>query len=241
MLVMVEEINQVFSMKDGGMSTRVVLGLPTGEKLHAEIEDAEMEKLLRARSQAQEEQVDELDKPFDQQSPQYAQPDVYPEDTPPAYEAPHPAETQDPSDPVVEWANLPEHILPISMKQVLADVGAGPTMPWSSLQNMVAEISRRLAEQAQTPQPEQQPVFQQVPQPPQPQPPQQPIPRVQPRPQPQSMAQQSTPIGQVMMNRPRPRRSVPIDEQGYPIVPGVDYDPGEVGMPNADEDGVGQM
>jgi hypothetical protein len=69
---------------------------------------------------------------------------------------------------------------------------------------------------------------------PAPQPVQQPLQQ-----QPQQAQQQA--VGKVMMRTTRPARTVPKDAMGYPMVPGMNNDPGEVASVGADEDGVRQM
>lgn len=55
-----------------------------------------------------------------------------------------------------------------------------------------------------------------------------------------TLAQPPTPQRARVMNAVPPRRTVPTNDMGYPQVPGLDQDPGELAQ-DADEDGVAQL
>jgi hypothetical protein len=119
---------------------------------------------------------------------------------------------------LVTWADLRDEYLSADMKAILTSLGAAPAMPMADLVSLVREIAQNKQLMGEVSQAPAQPAV----------------------PAPQQAAPQPA-AGQVMMRRSPPRRTVPKDEFGYPIVPGVGHDPGEVGVPDADEDGVGQL
>jgi hypothetical protein len=210
MRVLVEEINQVLSLLDGAMKTRVTLKLPSGALISAQVEKDALEELLKEAN-------------------------LVPRETEPALE--EQGEAESPDENLVEWAAVSDEYLAPELKQMLAELGAAPVMPMQDLIALVTEIRQAngLMEQAvpEPTQPDPAPGY--APAPVQPYPVQtQPVAPVQPQPQAQ-------PTGRVVMHRPPPIRSVPKDDQGYPIVPGMEPDPGEVALPDSDEDGVGQM
>lgn len=114
---------------------------------------------------------------------------------------------------MIEWRTLPEESLSTTMKQVLERADIPNELPASELVELIDAITRQENAQRAA-------QAAQASQPPQ---------------------QQST-VGRVQQLRTPPRRTVPMDEKGYPIVAQQvqDRDPGEVATMGADEDGVPQ-
>lgn len=117
----------------------------------------------------------------------------------------------------VQWAMLPDEELPPFIKVALANLGVPSSLPLAELIEYVGQISAATVdEQMDIAQPAPQEVLQQQPTP-----------------------QEVGPvIGRVVTNQGRPRRTVPTDDHGYPIVPGAEItDPGEAFL-DGEDDGV---
>jgi len=228
MQAFIEEINQALILRDQKIETRLVLSLPNGRKISATVSDDDLKVLVEARTEEQmaeqptepvgtvavaQGMVDELADPEMEDLARASSPEV-----------------PGGSDLVV-WASLPDDYLAPEMKQLLTELGAAPVMSVTDLVGLVNEISQAEGLMEQVPEPAApQPLMTHVPEGAPPYAP------VQPQP---SQAQSA--IGRVVVQRSKPARTVPKDEYGYPIVPGMEQDPGEVAIPDADEDGVGQM
>jgi hypothetical protein len=140
------------------------------------------------------------------------------------------APAQDDSEAVVEetpapeeviWMNLPDNYLAPQMKRMLQELGAAPSMSMPDLIALVHEVSRtdglmEQVEQAAAPQ---------VAGPPAP---------IQP------VAVEEQKPGEVRTRR-KPIRTVPKDENGYPVVPGMTQDPRDEISLDADEDGISSL
>jgi hypothetical protein len=114
----------------------------------------------------------------------------------------------------VQWAMLPDEELPPFMKVELANAGVPDVIPLQQLLEYVAQISAMYEEPDEKPQ-------------------------ASPQSAQSAQAAPATPvIGRVVTNQGQPRRTVPMDEKGYPVVPGMEAsDPGEVPF-DGDDDGV---
>jgi len=215
MQAFIEEINQALLLRDHKIETRLVLSLPNGKKISATVSDDDLKTLVEARSEEQ-----------------MAEQPVEPVGT----EAVAQGMVDELGEPeMVAWASLPDEYLAPEMKQMLTELGAAPIMPMENLLALVNEIAQADGLMGQVPEPiPPEPMMTSVPQAAPPYVvPQQPQPPAQRPPQPA--------MGQVVLQRVKAARTVPKDDYGYPIVPGMEQDPGEVAVPDADEDGIGQM
>jgi len=139
MIVIVEEIQQNYSLQTKGVTTYAVLKLPTGNSITVPLTDEQAQDIMQAsisvRSPAPYDDQDQTDIEQEQlEQEQLEQPvEVQPERA---------------SD-TVRWAELPDSIIAPQMKKVLADVGAASEMPYEALVSLVDEISEHLANQAE--------------------------------------------------------------------------------------------
>jgi len=142
-------------------------------------------------------------------------------DMPNEPEQPSEVEFNEPADidlsDEVQWALLPDDELPPLIKVALANLEVPEVITLAELMEYVGQISAAAVdEQMEIAQPAPQNVLQQ-------------------QPAPQEMAPI---VGRVVTNQGRPRRTVPTDDHGYPVVPGVEMaDPGEMSV-DGDEDGI---
>lgn len=198
MEVTVESIEQNYSLDTHTVVTWAVLRLPTGERLNVRLEAEQAEAIMQANSGEQPEAEAAT---YEQPEPEIAQPAV---------------SVMPQEEEMVQWGNLPNDVLPIQIKQVLAASNIDPVLPMSQLVELADDIAERMMAQAQAAvPPDQKPAV--VPPPP-----------------------AKPPMGVVQRRVIPGRKTVPMDAQGYPIVAGIERDPGEVAM-DADEDGVGQI
>ena len=259
--VEIEELQQRYPLNGGKVVTYAVLLLPNQKRISVALESDDVESLLEANgdSPAETQQPPQTYAPAEEpgsmafggdpveMAPTFnpppadmslmTQPEVSADSFADFLETGESAAVQPPqfegaqqapqsNEQQVTWAELPDDVLPRQMKDVLIQVGAAPVMPVAALQNLVDEISERMSNQAQA-----QGVLAQPPAPPQ------------PRPQPvqQPVRQPVQPVmGQVQLQPVPQRRTVPMNTAGYPVVPGMEQDPGEIAV-NADEDGVSQL
>lgn len=224
MKVEIEGVNQKLMFNGGGIVENwLVLALPTGERIHARVGEADLTSIM-----------DSVGTEFDEIEPGVAaehefHPPVSFDDmpqplmkdltgAPPDEEVQHVpsgafedfvgAEVegvpQEEAEDLVDWEQLPEEVLPAVMKSEMRAAHIAQQLPSSALIRVTDQIAERMMAKATLSQPPQH--------------------------------DQRTRV----MNAVPPRRTVATNEYGYPKVAGVDNDPGEFAH-DADEDGVGQL
>jgi|SRR5688572_5485742 len=220
----ITDIDQRFSMETGRVTNFVIIRLPSGRELRAQVDDATMEELITESSKGPYEATprdarvdagsssevfvhEHFDNGFgyDGAVTQVArqQADEAFGDGPPPTPVDEVEQLEHHVDSgVVEWAKLPDTQLPPQMKKILRDSKVNPVISVEDLDHLKAQILERLSKQ--------------------------------PKP------------GQVKWNQgaqretqSRPIRTVPRDEAGNPRPPGgiTEIDPGES---QDDDDGVAQ-
>ena len=224
MLVYIEDIQQNMTLSSGVVQSYARLKLPSGKIIAVPLDEEQLMEVMEASV------VAPTDAGLNEVREEYVQQQVE--------MSPEPGEEQTATGDLVRWADLPSTALPDSMKQILQELGAAPEMPHDALVALVDDISERMIQQAAggaappaeppqaAPLTSEQTQWPQRPQAPAP-PPQQP---------------QQQQVGRVVVPQAPRMRTVPKNEQGYPVVPGlVDSDPGEVALAGGDEDGVGTI
>lgn len=227
MLVYVEDIQQSMTLRTGQVRSYLTLKLPSGVTINVPVEEEQIKAILEA-SVAAGEGEQQPEQPEEQYQP------PAPDEFPPMVQEPEGTEEEQVSaDDLVSWEELPDTVLSDSMKQILREVGASPEMPMNSLVTLVDDIAERMMQQAEA---KAQGAVQPAPAQVDPQYADWPAkPAKAPQKPPQGKVNQ--PVGRVIVPQSPPIRSVQKDELGYPVVPGMVNDPGEIPA-FGDEDGV---
>jgi hypothetical protein len=224
MLVYIEGIQQNMSLQTGEVESFARLKLPTGEIISVPLDEEQIMKVMEASASGGEVQTptEEAAEVIQNTVAQY-----------------QPAEElQEEPGEMVRWAELPDNVLSDDIKEVLAASGVEEEMPMDRLVALVDSVTERLAElqgqdnppRAAAISPEQYAQW----------PAQQPVAQ-QPAVQPARRQQRQQPVGRVVVPQAPPVRTVPKDERGYPVVPGMaQSDPGEIPV-HGDEDGVSSL
>lgn len=221
MHVRIEAVNQTYPMDGGEVENFLKVSLPNGQSIRVKIENDDLEVLLgvAAGPPKQREALPPTQHftPVRQEGGEVAL--EFGSELGSVEVAPQaPVHA---TVPMVDWTLLSDSDLPPVIRQILMDMGVPAVMSTVDLSSILNEISDRMLQEASSRAVASTP-------------PQRPL---------QQAQQPRPPIGRLQVaTQPSPRRTVPMDDHGYPIVH-QSHDPGEraVSIPDADEDGISQM
>lgn len=247
MHVQLLKLDQSVSLEDTSTTFSVVLQLPNGQLVRASVDNETTQAILECQVQdtPPQEQTQEEAPPLpapgftnnavhvqDEQkyepAPELPSQQATPPAAQPALDPSAPEFNEGEADERVKWRLLDDTVLTPRMKSILNAVGLADEVSITELKRTVEKIVSKMPRPvAQAPQraPQdngaRQPARTKIP----------------------GVGEVVWRDGPVVIDRP-PRRTVPKDDFGYPIVPGTagTRDPGElVGRGDLDEDGVGQL